>query len=178
MIVRCAIKSVKYHMPELRNAAKSLGCTGTISCRVAGSPAKGGREREMNIVVAYRRSKLAMKMIDKAVEHAKNFKGSIFLVTSVQQVSTQKDAAAVKDAREVLEQAKKVVEKQGIPCETELIFPGTSAGFDVLEFARKKKADEIIVGVQNKSKVGKFIMGSTAQDIVLNADCPVITIKS
>lgn len=130
----------------------------------------------MNIVVAYRRSKLSMKMIEKAIEHAKTFNGSIFLVTSLQGGSKQ-DIKEVDEARDGLEHAKSVVEKEGIPCETHMLVHGLSAGEDIVDFAKEKKADEIIVGVQKKSKVGKFLMGSTAQHIILSAHCPVIAVK-
>jgi nucleotide-binding universal stress UspA family protein len=33
------------------------------------------------------------------------------------------------------------------------------------------------VGVKRRSKVGKLLMGSTAQYVVLQADCPVVTVK-
>jgi nucleotide-binding universal stress UspA family protein len=36
---------------------------------------------------------------------------------------------------------------------------------------------EIVVGVKRRSKVGKLLMGSTAQYVILKADCPVITVK-
>jgi len=37
--------------------------------------------------------------------------------------------------------------------------------------------DEIIVGVKRRSKVGKLLMGSTAQYVILQAPCPVVTVK-
>lgn len=130
----------------------------------------------MNIVVAYRSSKLAIKLLDTAIEHAKNYNGTIFVVTSLEGGSKQ-DVGEVNEARDALEHAKNRIEKEGIACETHLLVHGLSAGEDIVEFAKEKKADEIIVGVQKKSKVGKFLMGSTAQHIILSAHCPVIAVK-
>ena len=130
----------------------------------------------MNIVVAYRPSKLSMKLVEKAIEHAKSFNGKIFLVTSLEGGPRQ-DIEEIEEAEAALEHAKKVVEKEGIPCSTHLLVKGLSPGEDIVEFAKENKADEIIVGVQKKSKVGKFLMGSTAQHIILSAPCPVIAVK-
>ena len=41
----------------------------------------------------------------------------------------------------------------------------------------KPGVGEIIVGIVQKSKVGKLLFGSTAQYVILNASCPVVTVK-
>lgn len=132
----------------------------------------------MNIVVAYRESNLSKTILEKAIEHANKFNGKIFLVTSVKEVSDEQDLQNVEKARKALDEARKIVESKGIPCESHLVFPGISPGEDIVEFAKEKQADEIIVGVENKSKVGKFLLGSTAQHVILNAHFPVITVKN
>jgi nucleotide-binding universal stress UspA family protein len=52
-----------------------------------------------------------------------------------------------------------------------------SAGEDLIEFANENKVDQIVVGVKRRSKVGKLLMGSTAQYVILQAQCPVVTVK-
>jgi nucleotide-binding universal stress UspA family protein len=44
-------------------------------------------------------------------------------------------------------------------------------------FAEQNEIDEIIIGVKMKSRVGKFILGSTAQHVILGAPCPVVSVK-
>ena len=51
---------------------------------------------------------------------------------------------------------------------------GLDSGEDIVEFAKQNKADEIIIGIRRKSKVGKLMFGSTAQYVILNAPCPVV----
>jgi nucleotide-binding universal stress UspA family protein len=54
---------------------------------------------------------------------------------------------------------------------------GLEAGEDLVQLADEHKADEIVIGVRRRSKVGKLIFGSTAQYVVLNASCPVVSVK-
>jgi nucleotide-binding universal stress UspA family protein len=44
-------------------------------------------------------------------------------------------------------------------------------------YPKKESTNEIIVGVKRRSKLGKLLMGSTAQHVILNAPCPVVSIK-
>jgi nucleotide-binding universal stress UspA family protein len=66
---------------------------------------------------------------------------------------------------------------KGLDCRTHLLIRGLAPGEDILEFAKESKVDEIIVGVKRRSKVGKLLMGSTAQYVILQAPCPVVTVK-
>jgi nucleotide-binding universal stress UspA family protein len=51
------------------------------------------------------------------------------------------------------------------------------AGEDLVMLAEENKVDEIIIGVRRRSKVGKLLFGSTAQYVILNASCPVVSVK-
>jgi nucleotide-binding universal stress UspA family protein len=57
------------------------------------------------------------------------------------------------------------------------ILYATDLSPNAVQFAEDKQINEIIVGVRMRSKVGKLLMGSTAQHVILNASCPVVTRK-
>jgi nucleotide-binding universal stress UspA family protein len=83
----------------------------------------------------------------------------------------------IEEAERGLEYVQSLFEDGGIECNTHLLIRGLSPGEDLVEFANENKIDQIVVGVKRRSKVGKLLLGSTAQYVILQAQCPVVTVK-
>ncbi len=132
----------------------------------------------MDILVAYDGSSAADKGLTLALEQAKVFKATIHLVTSAERTRSEKDLPEVEEAEENLKQAQARLDREGVPCTTHLLIRGMAPGEDVVEYARDNAVDLIVVGVERQSKVGKLVMGSTAQFVILKAPCPVLTVKA
>lgn len=47
----------------------------------------------------------------------------------------------------------------------------------VLDVAREEAAILVIVGVRHRTPVGKMLLGSVAQRVILDAACPVLAVK-
>lgn len=132
----------------------------------------------MKIMVAYDGTDAANKALDLALNHAQAFDDSkVYVLTTL--------VGGIKDQRkdwdkgeELVEHAKKLLNDANIPHEVELITHGVSAGESFVEFARENDMDEIILGIVKTSKVGKLVFGSTAQHVILEAPCPVISIRA
>lgn len=54
--------------------------------------------------------------------------------------------------------------------------PGDVAD-EILAIAKDVAADAIVIGIRHRSPVGKLIMGSVAQRVIIDASCPVIAVK-
>jgi len=54
---------------------------------------------------------------------------------------------------------------------------GLQPGEDLVQYAEENQIDQIIIGVRQRSKVGKLLFGSTAQYVILEAPCPVVSVK-
>ena len=49
---------------------------------------------------------------------------------------------------------------------------------DLLSIAEASSAELIVIGLRRRSPVGKLILGSNAQRVLLDAPCPVLAVKA
>jgi nucleotide-binding universal stress UspA family protein len=130
----------------------------------------------MKILVGYDGSNAAKDALALARKHAKAFDAEIEVVTSLVG-GTATEAVEVQQAQEELDYAEETCKKDNIACKTHLLIKGLSPGEDLVQFAQEKKIDQIVIGVKRRSKMGKLLFGSNAQYVILNAPCPVVTVK-
>ena len=130
----------------------------------------------MKILVGYDGSNAAKDALVLAKKHAKAFEAKVFVLSSLEKGS-EDQLPKIEQAERDLEYAKNFFDKEGIPCETHLLIRGLSPGEDLIEFANENQIDEIIIGVKRRSNVGKLIFGSNARYVIMEASCPVVTIK-
>ena len=128
----------------------------------------------MKILVGYKGDNIDKGLMDIAIKHAKAFEGEILIVTSM--IDGDK-TSNIAEAEKSLERTKNHFNDFGVKSETHLLIRGLAAGEDLVQFAKEKGVDEIIIGVRNRSNVGKLIFGSTAQVVILEAHCHVLTVK-
>ena len=131
----------------------------------------------MKILVGYNGSDAASDAVKLAVRHAKAMDAELEVVYAI----TRFDPLSyheVQSAEEKLEQdIKNIFNGNSLSYKTHLLLNDLSAGDQLLKFVEKHKVDEIIIGVRKRSKAGKLVFGSTAQHVILNASCPVVTVK-
>ncbi len=132
----------------------------------------------MKIMVCYDGSKEAKAALRQAHEHAKVWNADLLAVHSISRELALKRSRIEKTEKELGDQIKALFEDDDIPCEVQLIVASPDVGEQLVEFAEDEEADIIFIGVVVKSKVRKLLMGSTAQYVILNAPCPVVTVQS
>lgn len=66
----------------------------------------------------------------------------------------------------------------GVKYELEQELRGNDAAEEILAAASERSAELIVIGLRRRTPVGKLIMGSNAQRILLQADCPVLAVKA
>ncbi|MEE9913648.1 MAG: universal stress protein [Deltaproteobacteria bacterium] len=131
----------------------------------------------MKILVAYVGGlDVDNSVLDVAKKHAKAFNATLFVASSMERVS-EREQLNLEKVEKQLAYVKETLEAEGIACETHILVRGLTPGEDIVEFAIDKKMDEVIIGIEKKSKVGKLLFGSNAQYIILESPCPVVSVK-
>ncbi len=130
----------------------------------------------MKILVGYDGSKVADDVIKLAQEHAKAFKAEVYIVRSMEQDPGLKKED-IDRAESKLEKLRTSFRADDIPCEAQTSVSYQSPGEDLVNYAKDNNVDEIIIGIRRRSKVGKLVFGSTAQYVILEAPCPVLSVK-
>ena len=130
----------------------------------------------MKILVGYDGTNAAKEAIALAEHHARVF-GAIIILAYSMVGGPEVPRRDFEVAENALEHEKNALLDKKLPCKSIMSVRGLEAGEDLVQLAAERQADEVIVGVRRRSKVGKIIFGSTAQYVVLNAPCPVATVK-
>jgi nucleotide-binding universal stress UspA family protein len=66
----------------------------------------------------------------------------------------------------------------GIDHEVRQLVRGQDPAEDLISVATEVNADFIVIGLRRRSPVGKLILGSNAQRVLLDAPCPVLAVKA
>lgn len=130
----------------------------------------------MKIVIGYRGTNVGQDLLELALKHAQAFDGQVSIITSLKGGETTK-VQKIEEAEKNLVDAKAFFDANNVPADIHLLVRGSAPGEDIVKFADDNDADEIIIGVKSRSKVGKLIFGSTAQYVILKANCPVTTLR-
>lgn len=70
------------------------------------------------------------------------------------------------------------LEAAGVEFDVRQMVRGMDPAEDLIKVADEVGADLIVIGLRRRSPVGKLILGSNAQRILLDAPCPVLAVKA
>jgi nucleotide-binding universal stress UspA family protein len=130
----------------------------------------------MKILVAYDGSDSGKEALLIASNYAKKLNSTVIVVTSFN-TGNMKNQDEIIHAESNLKYAKSILEKDKIPCVTQMLIRGLSPGEDIVNFAKEENVELIVIGLKKQSKVGKLLMGSVAQYVILESRCPVLSVN-
>lgn len=126
----------------------------------------------MKILLAYVPSATAEAAFDYAVSEAKAHDASLLVLASERAVSGRK-AAEVADGRPIAER----LAETGVPHELRVVPKRDDPADDILAAAEDDGVDLVVLGIRKRTPIGKMLIGSTSQRVIMEAPCPVVCVK-
>src|SRR4051812_34251583 len=129
------------------------------------------------IVVGYVPKPEGQAALRLAAEEAKTRGSSLVVVNSHRGGREfERDEAVESEAQ--LEEVRSQLKAAGVEHEVRQLVRGMDPAEDLINVAGEVSADFIVIGLRRRSPVGKLILGSNAQRILLDAPCPVLAVKA
>ena len=139
--------------------------------------------RGEKILVAVDGSPFSELAVDQAISLGGICNSEIFLISVVDLYPEQMAVAPAlvekmsEEVRQYLDKAKEKVDETGISCETIVRMGGKPHEF-IIQEAKEKGADLIVMGTLGKSGIKRVLMGSVAQNVIGQAPCPVLVVPN
>lgn len=128
----------------------------------------------MSILVGYVPTPVGEAAMSAAIDEAELRGEALLIVNAVREGAlTDRTVASEEDLRRVTARA------ESVGVEHTVLQPShrDDLAEELLELAREHDVSRIVIGLRRRTQVGKFIMGSHAQRILLQADRPVLAVK-
>lgn len=127
----------------------------------------------MTILVGYTPSPLGDAALERAIEEARGHGTNLVVLNFARE---DDDDARISDGQTA--ELVKRLESAGIPHTLRRERAPHGPADEILATAEEVSAELIVIGLRRRSPTGKLLFGSTAQSVLLGADCPVLAVKA
>ena len=128
------------------------------------------------IVVGYLATREGRQGISSALNEAVRRESPVTVVVSEKSTAPAAEVLAERDQE--LKSIAQDAERRGITLDIRILSERHDVAEDLIAVATETSADVIVIGLRRRSPVGKLILGSNAQRILLDSPCPVLAVKS
>ena len=131
----------------------------------------------MAVVVGYVPTAEGRAAIRQAAQECRLRNTRLVVINSSRGGSSLSAVDAARSAEE-LEALATQLAAEGLDHEVRQLVRGLEPAEDLIAVAEEVSADVIVIGLRRRSPVGKLILGSNAQRVLLDAPCPVLAVKA
>ncbi|MCQ9164462.1 universal stress protein [Arthrobacter sp. STN4] len=129
----------------------------------------------MPVIVGYVPTPVGEAALERGI-HEASLRGERLVIVNASAGDAAEGDPAIATAAAVARVAGQL-ENAGIGHEIRQPQRAGSPADELLRIAAEDEASLIVIGLRRRSPVGKILFGSTAQEVLLNADCPVVAVK-
>lgn len=131
----------------------------------------------MAVVVGYVPTPEGRAALSAAREEARDRQLKLIVVNSHKGGASFEGEDSIRTDEE-LEAVRRELEKDVADFEVLELVRGNDPTEDLIEVAAEVGAALIVIGLRRRTPIGKLVLGSNAQRILLEADCPVLSVKA
>ena len=129
------------------------------------------------VVVGYVPKPEGEAALDRGIDEAK-LRGAQVVVVNSHRGGQEFDGPAAIESEKQMESVRAKLEASGLTYDLRQLVRGFEPAEDLISIAETASAELIVIGLRRRSPVGKLILGSNAQRILLDAKCPVLAVKA
>ncbi|MFK5634080.1 MULTISPECIES: universal stress protein [unclassified Ornithinimicrobium] len=129
----------------------------------------------MTVVCGYVPTPEGRAGLDAAIDTAK-LRGEDLVVLNTRHGEAPVDPRYATD--DDIAEVRQILEGSGVPFALEQEATGQGPAADLLSLATERGASIIVIGLRRRTPTGKLLFGSTAQQILLEAEVPVLAVKA
>lgn len=131
----------------------------------------------MAIVVGYVPTREGRAALRRAADESMLRRSKLIVINS-QRGGWEFDGEEAQRFESELQQIQAQLDEIGLEHEVRQLVRGNEPAEDLIAVAEQEHADFIVIGLRRRTPVGKLILGSNAQRILLDASCPVLAVKA
>lgn len=131
----------------------------------------------MSVVVGYAKRRECERALEVGAVQARLQGLPLHIVHIVKVGAGQEDNESILSHRARLEELRSTYEAQGLQVKADEVFAQGRVSEAFLEELASRGARMVVIGIRSRSAVGKLLIGSVAQEIIMAAPCPVLAVK-
>src|SRR6476469_5646981 len=132
-------------------------------------------EPNMNVIVGYRPTPEGRAALSRAVDETRRLGGArLLVINSAEQPTGSPEPISAEHGVDALSQR---LAAAGIAHDIRQLDVNDDPAESIVSSVSDPANDLIIIGLRRRTPVGKLILGSVAQQVLLEAECPVLAVK-
>jgi nucleotide-binding universal stress UspA family protein len=128
----------------------------------------------MSVVVGYVPTPEGEAALDTAIREVRSRGGRLVVVLSERGHRFGSESA---DLAAHADDVRRRLDEADVPHDVRMTSRGRDVADDIIDAASEEGSELIVIGLRRRSPVGKLLLGSNAQRILLDAPCPVLAVK-